>query len=298
MQVYDAFKSEREEFVRFLDFLTFPDYDGNHLIFMFDVLAFFDASGNHTQEDSWGRTSPAVAIGGYLASKDQWDCFNIAWLEMLARNNAPYFHAKELTSPRLKSDNPFKEWTDDQVRTFRVDAAKTIADSGLFGIGACVVLKDFEQIMHDIPNSSKFFQSPYYFCAWLCLHHAVQWAKDKKYQGAIEYVFEKGDDHQGEILDAYNKACKDWNDRAYFQFAKGGLTFKPKGLKPLEAADGLAHGMYKELFRKVYQPEQVYTREEFLPFALIPGEYKYNLYDDLVKYLEVYFRDEIKKKAE
>src|SRR5487761_1153105 len=58
-----------------------------------------DEAGTHDQ-------SPIMAMGGFLATAEQWEAFDNAWRECLASFNLPYSHCVELTGRR----GPFKGW--------------------------------------------------------------------------------------------------------------------------------------------------------------------------------------------
>jgi hypothetical protein len=82
--------------------------------------------------------------------------------------------------------------------------------------------------------------SPYKICAGFCILQAKLWAQSHAHDEPMEFIFEKGTEHEDEVADAFNRAQK--YHAVGGLFVNDGFGFKPKKLAPLQAADLLAWG--------------------------------------------------------
>ena len=74
-------------------------------------------------------------MAGYFAPESYWPNFCDEWQAVLNEYKVSYFHNKELSwHQRLKANNPYFGWDNDQVADFRYDLAM-VAGSAAIPIG-------------------------------------------------------------------------------------------------------------------------------------------------------------------
>jgi hypothetical protein len=98
-----------------------------------NIVAYIDESGTH---DPTGKLkgSAAVAIGGVVATKEEWITFDCQWRKILRKYKACYFHfreqfaawrviALELEPSADYKKNPYRKWSKDQLSDFVLELA-------------------------------------------------------------------------------------------------------------------------------------------------------------------------------
>jgi hypothetical protein len=271
-----------------LDLLLFPDGDESRVIIgAMKVWGYFDASGHHDNLDGQGRPSPAVTVAGYLATPLQWKQFDKDWKKRLDEAGLPYFHMTDFVSQQKLFKNR-NDWPKEKRDRLITDLIQIISNNVIYGVGMAIVRADYNKVIEALPIVRKFFGSPYTFCSIRCFETGVDWARAAKYDETIKYIFESGDEHQHEVLAAHTSICKDDKRREFYRFGVGSLTFEDGArVRPLQAADILAHELYKEMGRQVYPNKQYpYTRESMAVLHSISGTYKHYNEEDLMGYLE------------
>ncbi len=229
-------------------------------LFMFS--AYFDASGGPDQH--------ATVVGGYLATVEEWERFDVDWRLLLAKEDLPYFHMKEFTANR----KVFSTGWDNETRRSRFlrQLSEIIAAYVRHSFSWSVVHRAFVAIDKKYDLSSR-VGNPYCFCARGCAAKIRMWLDAQGYRGEpIEYIFEAGDKGRG-ILG--------------FVFERDNLPmpqFKPKLpppgrekelFTPLQAADFLAWEHQKHI--RLYETNTLLGyRKSFEALERVPNTWIFN----------------------
>ena len=257
----------------------FPDGDENQAIIgVMKVWGYFDASGTQENLDRLGRPSPAVSVSGYLATPKQWKQFDKEWKIVLDYAGIPFFHLTEFVA----REGFYKGWSEEKRDLVYQAFLSVIYHNVIYGIGAVTLLADYREVVNTDRYRSA-IGSPFTYCSKMCFFSGGEWARTHGYEDSIKYVFDDGDKHKKEVADAHNIASMDEELSEFYRFSIGSLTFEHKDkVRPIQAADILAHEMYKEMQRYLkHNDRQRYTRMSLQSLLEISGTYKVYAKDSL-----------------
>ncbi len=254
------------------DNLTFLNPRENQLFSFMQVVGYFDASGTHTNKDERGNYSPALVVAGYLATKEQWKRFDERWRKHLREHKIKdeCFHLTDFSARK----GQYQNWDEPVRHEFFKKLVAIISENVSFGIAMSLSLADFNRIIEGEVKQIFGFAHPLHYVTLKCFESAIDWAIANKYDDAISYIFESGDDFQHEILSTHAAVNKDEELSRYYRFETDALVFSSKKkYTPLQAADVLANEVYKEEYRSLYTKQ--YSKTSWAVLASIQGEYKH-----------------------
>jgi hypothetical protein len=182
-----------------------------------------------------------VVVGGWIASVEDWEHFEVDWKLFLIAYKVPYFHMKELAH----FIGPYEKWKN--APNFR---ARFMRDA--WDIISSRVRRGFICEVHDIGfdridrayELREKFSTPYALVGREC----IAWADDygAKLQEEVRCIFDDGDPDKGSLLKSaivvpslsipIFEPCRDIQDR------KKGMR---KGLVQIQAADFLTYEVGK-----------------------------------------------------
>lgn len=193
------------------------------------LTAYFDASGTHRQDGSL-----AMCVAGYVSTPRRWKKFEREWEELLREEGISAFHRTDLESLRKE----FKGWTVERRDRVVKRAHKIIKRWALMGVAVGFPFDLYERIIHT-PELRKRFSKPYALCTMRCIIPLSEWATEQGYRDPINYVFDRGDEGRGQVLNAFRLSDHD-------RYLLGTCQFEDKKkFVPLQAADVLAYEVYK-----------------------------------------------------
>lgn len=201
------------------------------------ITGYFDES-----QTSPDQNTPIVA--GYLSSAFQWARFNLRWARLLQKHDVPFhptLDARISHRGRMHPDDRiFGPWVNAHRGAFISDAFKTIQEFVRVPLGNAVYTKDFEEI---VPwRFREEIGGAYGWCVHSTLYGVKWWCEKNNYKIPIRLVFEN-------VAHAQMTAVERWyakyynNPRYRREFRLGGLSFRDKSVRPLQAADFLAYGL-------------------------------------------------------
>lgn len=167
-------------------------------------------------------------VAGGVASIEEWKQLDSKWASVLAEEHLEYFHMKEFAPSVGQFAKGWKK--NEQRRRKLIQQLTTIIQEYVpYWIAMCVAETDYEQA--DRIYELREYAQPYPLCGLACINAAHEW-RDAQHLDYLpmEYVFEEGDPHQGQL-----------RDRVREQYGKEPL-FRPKttqkARKPLRANAG------------------------------------------------------------
>jgi hypothetical protein len=189
--------------------------------------AYFDASGK--------RDQLVLAVAGFVARAEDWIDWEGEWLDRLAQDGLPYFHARELP-----------HWPDWKKARLVEDLSAIIRNRVAFKTGVVVANSHLEKVFSEVQR--KQWRMEAYAVAGKTAAQSMRlWAAS--WGGRIpELVFERGDDGQGQLCDlmaSQGYPAPIFKPKKAYKDRKSGIIQEPA--IPLQAADLLA----SELFRRV-----------------------------------------------
>jgi hypothetical protein len=200
------------------------------------LTAYMDASGSD-------GISPYLIVCGYLATKEQWEQFQIDWKAMLPNNET--FHMTDLIAFQGEFSRA-KGWDEVRQKKLLNTALDVIAKHTICGVTGIVNISDCEAYYPagkkkrpKIKGRKKFAQE-YAIAGLSCVIGISRLAKRLNYSRPIKYIFEAGDDGYAEIERALKLASDDKEQREHFLVGGWGAERKDH-LCQLHPADILAH---------------------------------------------------------
>jgi len=208
------------------------------------IALYGDASGK--EED------PIIAVGGVIARTDEWLKFEPKWNAVLKEFGVPYFHMREFAH----SVEAYKVgWKKNEIkRKAFVDAlVKVIIPHVSYWMVACVLRSDYQKVDADYQLHERYY--PYTLCAMPCVDQAVAWRDAHWPTVDMEFFFECGDPHRGQLTNAVH--------------ARTGIDpiFRSRKTVPLQVADFAAYEV-----RYIYN--QLSVSRDILAYKQARGSFK------------------------
>jgi hypothetical protein len=163
---------------------------------------------------------------------------------MLLQEGVEVFHRTDMEPP-FYGEFREKGWTKEYQVPVLNRLHEIIKQNTIFGVGHAVNNEAFLRLM---PQSiQRDLGGPYGWCVQLCIVDIGSRARDN--DNWVHYVFEMGDDGQGEIEKALASLSKNPQYREMFRIAD--YSFSPKqgpgSVMQLQAADFIAYEAYKRV---------------------------------------------------
>lgn len=186
-----------------------------------------DASGK--EED------PILSVGGLVGRTDEWLKFEPEWNAVLNEFGVPYFHMREFAH---SVDAYAVGWKGKEAKrkAFIDGLVKALAPHAAYWMGACVVRADYLKV--DAEYELHEYVYPYTLCAKFCVDQANLWRDIHWPTIPVEYVFECGDPHRGQLKDQVHSSTG------------ADPIFRNRKTVPLQAADFAAYEVLK-LYRRL-----------------------------------------------
>jgi Protein of unknown function (DUF3800) len=203
--------------------------------------AYLDESGAH-------RDARYYVVSGYIADRDDWEEFNGEWHAVLDKHGITgWFHLVDFKNRfRIKKS---KYGHIDKAEGFQLldELTTAIKKRVILGIGGALPMDAYNELVQD--KYERYVGQPYTFCTNIMLMAVKRWADEihyrSKYHEPIQFFFEQGAEHAGEMQAAFNEAIQlpEFKNEGWL----GTHTYLTKGnTRGLEAADLLAHALYSE----------------------------------------------------
>lgn len=227
---------------------------------MWQPVGYFDESDDNTR---------VYAIAGFVGH--QKDCLHLHWEwedRLLKKYDIEYFKAHELergigqfakyrddpSHPHQKFSKREKEFFT-EIKTESIDII--LEFSQIHGIGAVLLLPDYEQLKREYDEIGKLLPSPYFLCAQLVMMeagfimNAINATLEPYRQGVMLPVFDEQDEYSGrakEMFESFaqkNPQCSGHLSPPDYENDKQYLM--------LQAADNLAYEVRRLCVRQKYE---------------------------------------------
>lgn len=161
--------------------------------------------------DASGRDqTDLLAVSGFVASAEEWLNFTKQWNLILKEFDVKYLHMREFAH----SVGQFDGWKNDESkrREFLVSVKDVIERHVQYWVGAVLIKADYLRVDSDYQFHEHL--SPFPLCSFTCVEAVERWRKAHNLlDSSIEYIFERGDQHRGQLMDAVkggNWNCSDF----------------------------------------------------------------------------------------
>lgn len=223
-------------------------------------VAYLDESG------SFGDTR-VLAIAGYAARALEWARLEMTWKAVLRRLGIDVFHMREC----LHARGAFAGWTPERRTEALTQVVDAILSYDVHGIGAAVLLRDFEEVM--VGQARTEVGEPWH----LCFRHVILAVSQRidrlPREEWVAFVCDLQHEFGPEATRIYDRINRtpNWPNRNQL----GSLTFASRKEEVgLQVADVLAYETFKHLDDKLYTDRVIRKSLERLkdgrPFV---GEY-------------------------
>ena len=221
---------------------------------MATLTAYFDEAGTDSSK-------PAVAVGCYVATTEQWKRFKLDWIWLKEwQGIKTHFHRTDQESFWLHEDT--KGWDRERQKTVYQAQHALIHAHTLRGFAATVIKADYDTVIKGADRRA--LGNAYEFCLRFCLA-AIAGFLDHHPHDTIKYIIESGADGQTHLRHAFQLFLADSKVKEAHRLTdENTWAFwgKEKAL-PLQAADALAYEVAKEMENQ-FGPVKRPTRKSFL----------------------------------
>ncbi len=202
------------------------------------LTAYFDEAGTDSLK-------PAVAVGCYVATKEQWDCFQHDWRWLREWSGVQgYFRRADQETYWLREDT--EHWDRaKQITVFQAQHAFIHAHT-LKGYAGTVIKDDYDAAIQGVDRRA--LGTPYEFCLRHCLAGIANFLVDRP-DDRITYIIESGAEGEGHLKRAFELFLNDAELKKMFRLENvrtWGFVSKDEAM-PLQAADALAYEVAKEM---------------------------------------------------
>jgi len=243
-------------------FPAFIPIDGRFLLNL--VAGYFDES---TDADSEGF---CYTVAGFVADQEAAVILELKWRDLLREYHLGYFKASELNAgegqfKKFRDEPNAKEWKPFSARekTIFNEIKKRFTDiivecRGLHGIGATVVIPDYEQILKTDARAKGNLPLPYFLCQGMVLMHAglimnVTNTRRPHGKAYLRPIFDSHEIYSGQAKIGFDDFCAknpipaEYLLPMHYESETDYLT--------LQAADNLAFEVRKVLFNEANKPD-------------------------------------------
>jgi hypothetical protein len=198
--------------------------------------AYYDESGTH-------GGSPITVLGGFIGMVEEWAEFNREWRKILAKNNLPYIHAKEL----FHRQGPYRNWSEKQINYIWADILYVLQEYKRFQISK-IVLHDRDYydsyISAGLSSRRERLDTKYALCVRCAMHFLPMAHHRLNADGVVNFMLEAGHKNAGDAL----RVSLELKKNEYYSWAQsiGTFSFGTKSdFPPLQAADLISYWFYK-----------------------------------------------------
>ncbi|GEM_PF-2712154 len=206
---------------------------GPHWDYMAVFSAFLDDSGTHDG-------SPLAVVGGVILSEKGMDDFQKAWHKTLADHGVRIFHSADCDA----GYGEFGGWPKERRRSLSLELSRIVSRhaSDIMAYGTSPT--DFSSVWKGLRLSDIGVRNDVYrMLLELCFHRLGDWAQRLPPNDTLKISVELGNKKASFINDLYIRGSQDPNGRRLMNITE--ISFDPKELPPLQAADLLVHKVYK-----------------------------------------------------
>jgi hypothetical protein len=226
-------------------------------LWMLWLTGYFDAAGHPDGEH-------ALAVGGYISSVPMWLRFEKAWKKVLRKNKIDIFHMADF----MACADEFKNWLGrkDEQSELLLKLAGITKEHVRHGFSTMVFLDAWKEV-NKTYKLRESHCTPYGLCGFFTVDKAMRWLVDRKRRFALEFVFEDGDKHKGDLMwmiDQFVRTDKRVN-------AGAAPNFRSKRVVPLQAADFVTWQQYRFVANKLTKADiKPHFYESFAQLVTIP----------------------------
>ena len=156
--------------------------------------AYFDESGSPDERRGF------LTVAGSVSSSQKWFRFKIQWNAIVKRHGVEVFHMNECAS----GTGQYAGWTTDQKRNLITDLSECFARHAKEAFAVTVLMESWQNINQEF-QLAEMFGPPYAFCGRFCVSIVRSWKERRRISAPVEYYFENGAKHKGELINRLKK---------------------------------------------------------------------------------------------
>ncbi len=223
---------------------------------MFDFEIYWDDSGTHKQ-------SPIAVATCYVATKEQWERFELDWDEARQRGGFDVFHMADFMATPGNKGKPFWDWDKNKKNQVYFRIANIINNRVRMGFAVAVPKNAYDLYAPD-RFRREYAKGHYAFAVKCCMGMVGKWHETYAKGQGIKYVFDKMGKGCGEIQDIWKMAAQEPIEAGKCGLCPDGYSFQSKrDFNPLQAADILAWNMYAAILDGPKHGRPAYLRPYF-----------------------------------
>ena len=197
------------------------------------LVSYVDDSGSHD-------TSPSYVLSAFYTTPKHWEKILREWLGMVHRYGVTAFHATDCANGAKE----FVGWSQLRKKNmFRNLINILTRHSDLRGCSACIVLKDYEEVVY--PEAHELFGGPKVLTFQLLALEVAKRANEP-----VVFIMDKPSKGWGALDDIFNKTKKLAEKRPWADNLHSLIPGNIRAFPAIQTADLLAYESYRELKEK------------------------------------------------
>ena len=165
--------------------------------------AFVDESGSHD-------SSRHYVMAGYISSVEEWGQFNDEWVSVLNNYGLHEFHMVDFKSRFRSPKSKYRHINKPDGERLLDQLTDIIKRRVMIGVGGILPMDAYNQVVKG--RYERYLGRPYTVCTNILLMAVYRWAREikycTKYREPIEFFFECGAEHKGELEKAIKNRAK------------------------------------------------------------------------------------------
>lgn len=216
-----------------------------------NLIAFLDESGIHAN-------SRVLAVGGWVATPEEWNRLTKQWKNVLRDHRVQAFHFAACEN----GWGEFRGWSPSLKGRLITKAIGAINRRDLRGFCAAIVMPEYKETVAGSGSSLEEKERPYLVCLQYCVEMI-----SKRVPGNVRYILDRQEEFDSYAIRAFGdikRSHPDWAEKML------DITYAPKTKAiPLQAADLLVYETAKSLNNRLYDPLRP-VRKSMLALARKP----------------------------
>jgi len=202
------------------------------------LYGFFDESGTHEK-------AKVLAVGGWVASVQEWDDFDHYWQAALKKHGVTTFHFTDCDN----SHGEFQGWSGPKKIALIKDLIRVMCHHDVHGFCAAITMPDYSSVVRGSGSVLEKKHSPYVMCQSYLIEKICQ-----QIDRPVLYVFEEQQEFQAHGASNFADIKSRFPERVS---KMAGIKYLPKTkFSGLQAADFLVYETAKSHANRVYDPSR------------------------------------------
>jgi hypothetical protein len=199
--------------------------------------------------DEGGLQEPIFAIGGIVASEEEWAIFSLEWEAIIKPLGLAAYHSSNCDG----GYEAFKGWPQDKRTALTIDLVSCMKERNVFMVGVSAKVEEIAEVTEK--SGKALWAALYDACFSTAIGITVRQCALLMPEEEVSVVFDRQNEFAGTIRRCFNRMA---DDRTWPYADKlAGLAFGSRDkYLPLQAADKVAYETFKQTLNQLTDPDR------------------------------------------